>query len=248
MCNLRLIAQVDDVRKSCWFLPLLTALACAGATPVSAESCVAPSKAISPEQAASFQASPADAMAAAGAQVGAASSSVRNAIVSDSSLLSALAPVMKAASGDQAVAMGTGLGAAAQVCVKQHPAVAQAIQQSVATAANDALSRAFAGIVGDVPVLSVSPGNEAVAAESGGSNPGSGTRRGTSEVTYQFQKSESDNPAASVMSGSRARSPTNTTTFVAVSTPSTAAAKTSAGSTAGSGSPEDAIVSVSGAR
>ena len=238
------------MRKSCWFLPLLTALACAGAAPASAESCVAPSKAISPDQAASFQASPADAMSAAGTQVGAASSSVRNAIVSDSALLSALAPVMKAASGDQAVALGTGLGAAAQVCVKQHPAVAQAIQQSIATAANDALSRAFAGIVGDVPVLAVSPGNEAVAAESGGSNPGSGTgtRRGTSEVTYQFQKSETDNPAASVMSGSRARSPTNTTTFVAVAGPGTATKTSATGGTPGSGSPEDAIVSVSGAR
>lgn len=115
---------------------------------------------------------------------GAAVSRIRNLIASDPGSLGPLGRIIRTAAGDQAIAVGLGLGSAAQICVRQDPAAAAAIQRAVVDANNDDVAKAFATIVGDRAVEAVSVPATPV---DGFATPGGGNHRGTEPLRYGFR-------------------------------------------------------------
>lgn len=154
-----------------------------------AEGCVV-SSTVSADDLARYQRSPGDVLqlpegTAAEARAGLLSSRVRNLIASNPDSLAGLVPFLKVATGDEAGGLGVGLGAAAQICVKRNPLVAQDIQKAVLEANNNDLSRSFAAIIGDQPVLAVS--STPAAPVAGDTNVGGGPHRGTTDLVYGFR-------------------------------------------------------------
>ena len=84
---------------------------------------------------------------------------VRDLAASDPQTLSALVGLLRGATPEQASAIGTGLGQAAELAVNTDPDYATEIQTAVVTASNDSAMVAFSAVVGgDVKLAAAGPG------------------------------------------------------------------------------------------
>lgn len=146
--------------------------------------CVVPAAAMKADDISRYTAAPDLLFGAADEGGGAAASRIRNLVASDPASLAPLDKMIKTAAGDQAMAVGLGLGSAAQICVRQDPAAAAAIQKAVLEANNTDVAKAFATIVGDRAVEAVSVPSAPV---DGFATPGGGNHRGTDPLNYGFR-------------------------------------------------------------
>jgi hypothetical protein len=96
---------------------------------------------------------------------------VRDLAASDPQTLSALIGLLRGATPEQASAIGTGLGQAAELAVNTDPDYATEIQTAVVTAANDSAVVAFSAVVGgDVKLAAATGGGGGGGEEPTGQN------------------------------------------------------------------------------
>jgi hypothetical protein len=100
---------------------------------------------------------------------------VRDLAASDPQTLSALIGLLRGATPEQASAIGTGLGQAAELAVNTDPDYATEIQTAVVTASNDSAMVAFSAVVG---------GDVKLAAATGGGGGGGGGEEPTGQNSF----------------------------------------------------------------
>jgi hypothetical protein len=79
---------------------------------------------------------------------------IRDAALKDPSALSSIIALLTSADPDQQMAIGSGLGQAAQLSVKTNQAYANQIQQDLTASGNQNALLAFAGVTGNVQIAS----------------------------------------------------------------------------------------------
>lgn len=88
---------------------------------------------------------------------GALASEVRNVVSRDSSAVGRILDLVPSATPAQRVALGTGLGAAATICLRSNATVARQLQQAVLLASSDDVRRGFESVVGDIRTEAIGP-------------------------------------------------------------------------------------------
>ena len=99
---------------------------------------------------------------------------VRDLVASDPATLQPILALLVNANADQAAAVGTALGQAAQLCAKTDQPFAVQVQQALAATGNQPAILAFAAVAGDRPIGAVgggAPGGAGGAGAGGGGGP-----------------------------------------------------------------------------
>ncbi|KQP29879.1 hypothetical protein ASF49_14440 [Methylobacterium sp. Leaf104] len=135
----------------------------------------------SPEAEASAErlaADPASLLTQFGAGGGTMAIEVRNATLRSPDLVDRLLTLNGKGTADQMRALGTGLGAAAVICMRSNPTIALRMQRAVVVAGNQDVQRGFEGVAGDIVTEavpanppSVPPGEVADSVPGGGVYP-----------------------------------------------------------------------------
>jgi hypothetical protein len=77
-------------------------------------------------------------------------SAIRDLALADPATLSVIVNLLSSATADQAAAIGSGLGQAAQASIRTNPNYANEIQQAIAASGNQVAQNSFAGATGNV--------------------------------------------------------------------------------------------------
>lgn len=93
---------------------------------------------------------------------------IRDLVASDPAAFKAIMSVIPSATADQKSAIGAAMAQAAKLCLKNDPAFATTIQQSIAESKDESVTLAYVAAAGDVPTAAVGAG----AAGSSGANGG----------------------------------------------------------------------------
>jgi hypothetical protein len=101
-------------------------------------------------------------------------SRIRDLAASDPATLQLILGLTTNANSDQLSAIGAGLGQAALVCIRTDQAYSTEIQQAVAAANNNAVTLAFAAVLGDRPIGAVGGGGGDGGGGGGPTDPFSG--------------------------------------------------------------------------
>jgi hypothetical protein len=120
--------------------------------------CYGPQEQLSAQTIADFKADPTKLLDLAPNRTAELISKVRDLAASDPTTLPLILNLIATADPTQIDAIGTGLGQAALTCVRTDQAYANEIQQAVAGQSNDALTLAFAAVLGDKPIGAVGGG------------------------------------------------------------------------------------------
>lgn len=100
---------------------------------------------------------------------------VRNATLRNPDLVAQLLALNGKGNTDQMRALGTGLGAAAVICMRSNPTIALQMQRAVVVAGNTDVQRGFEGVAGDIVTESIAaPTSFAPPGEVADSVPGGG--------------------------------------------------------------------------
>jgi hypothetical protein len=141
--------------------------------------CYGPQEQLSAQTIADFKADPTKLLDLAPNRTAELISKVRDLAASDPTTLPLILNLIATADPTQIDAIGTGLGQAALTCVRTDQAYANEIQQAVAGQSNDALTLAFAAVLGDKPIGAVGGGGGGVGGGGGPTDPLFGIARGS---------------------------------------------------------------------
>lgn len=130
--------------------------------------CVAPAMALPASTIGAFQNDPPALLQRHPLGAGGLVSEVRNLAVSEPTTVSQIVDLLRSANDEQRRAIGTGLGQAARMCVRNDPTVAEAIQQALLDGDSREAILAFQTVSGDVGVAATGPGAGAGPAGGGG--------------------------------------------------------------------------------